>query len=194
MTTARARPWVRSLMFIAANATVLAVAWFAAIGPVVDALTEREEQIQTRSEHLGRLRAIVGRDVAMHSADGERKLGSLNDEFLRGPNAGAVSANLQADLRGLAQSSGAQIRSVQALPLRTIGEVSYAGAQVELSGSLEAIQKTASKIETTMPFLFIASGSIRPIRAADLDASRSEPAFESSFDVYAALSGPVGHE
>ena len=185
---------LRSVLFVAAHVALACALWFAVAAPVMDALTWQSENIATRADFLARLQAVAIMAQALETQARQAGERTADGAYLAGAGEGAVSANLQARLKQVAETAGAQLRSVRALPGRQAGAVAFAGARLEISGPMQAIQAGLHQIESVPPYLAVTSGIVRPAINAARPGADAEPAVEAQFDVYGAVRGAPAHE
>lgn len=163
-----------------------ALLYFGIVLPVRNGFAESEAKIQQQADLLARYRSVAGH--AQEIAALKTKLGAQGtaEEFLIGSNEGVVNASLQAQLKAIAEKSGAQLRSIRALPPRLIGSTNFTGARMEVAGPLQAIQACAYWVESDNPTMIISSAIVRDAQGAAADQnSLIEPLIESQLDIYA---------
>jgi general secretion pathway protein M len=180
-------PWLRRAAFLGLNLAAGVAIFVMVIHPIDVLFAEREAQIAMSSETLARMKAVASRrsdvDALARQVDAESDLG----EFLAVANEGAANAGLQARLKTMAETSGARIRSVQGLPSKTNGQISYIGARVDLYGPLAAVHKAIYAIESAKPYLFVSTASIRLSPPVGAPATTAEPVIGAQLDVYGAV-------
>ncbi len=54
--------------------------------------------------------------------------------------------------------AGTRARSIQILPARTVDQVKYSGARIELTASLPVLMRAVYAIESSKPYLFVVAG------------------------------------
>lgn len=187
-------PRPRALLFIAGNLAVLALLWWAVAAPGADYLASLSDRIQTQAGLLARYRAEADKGPALEAQTRLSAADASGGDFLAAAGDGAASANLQARLKALAETSGAALRSVRALPAKQIGNVTYMGARLEISGTLKAVQASLHQVESTAPFLSITSCIMRLAGSGRRPAGDDEPWVEAQFDVYGAVRAKNANE
>jgi|SRR5262249_11509953 len=182
----RDKPWLRRAIFIAATMSAAAILYSGVIAPIQEFFSSRESLILEQRELLTRLQSIAGREPEVEAAARDLAEHAKRGEFVVGPNEGVVNADLQTRLKAKAEQSGAQLRSIQALPLKTVDGVVYAGSRLEISGSLQAIQRTLYVIETGTPYHFITDAVIKPSMPSTGPGNPTEPKIEARLDIVVA--------
>lgn len=144
------------------------------------------ETLAAKRALLGKLNAIASRSKDIAAALDAARNDPGRAWFLQGESAALVAAGLQQRLQQIASDNGAQfIRASEAEP-RTIDAQDYRGVRIELSGSLESIQRSLFEIETGIPYLFIAPARIGADQAY-AEGQPSAPLLETELDVYGAV-------
>ena len=182
----------RSALFVAANLAA-AAALYAAVAAPAAFLAEQRERLQARSELLARYRAVAAQRAAVEALARLYGGAGPREEFLGGGGEGAVSANLQARLKAIAGAAGAPLRSVRALSPRQIGKVEFAGARIELSGSLKSVQASLHMAESTLPLLLVTACILR-LSPQPGRPGEGEPMVDAQFDVYGAIRAKGGND
>ena len=193
----RENRWLRHGVFILANLAAIFLVFELLVSPVWSDLAARDAKISQQRQLLARLTAMAAQAPAVQKLLDQGGATRDRPEFLRGPNQSVIAAELQSRLSGMVQSAGGHVRSIRALPPKTIDGLTLLGAQVELSGSLRSVQQTVYAIESSTPFLFIAAATIKPSMQAAF-AGRgmgptTEPTLDTRLDVVGALS-PEEHD
>jgi hypothetical protein len=187
----RENRWLRHAAFISINLAVALVALELVVFPTHTLLSERDEEIVQQRQQLARLTAMAAQAPTVQKLIEQGGATKDRPEFLRGPNQSVITADLQGQLSRMSQSAGAHVRSIRSLPPQTVDGVTYVGAQVELSGSLRAIQQTVHAIETSTPFLFVMAAAIKPSPQAGFAgagiATAAGPTLDARLDVVGAL-------
>jgi hypothetical protein len=174
-------------LLIAAVAAVVAVLALLAWYPYQRyqrELTERQEKVD-RFRRIAGTRAEVAKQLeAMRQKDSRRF-------FLRQGAAALSVAEAQEIVRGIVESSGGRLITMQALPAKEEGRYRQVSAQVQLAANIFALRKILHGVEAHVPYLFIDNlmvktqvpGNFRPGPGA-------EPEMFVTFDVHGySLSG-----
>lgn len=177
--------WPRRLAFLAGNLAVALVIAFACILPVRDFFADRDQQIVEQRMMLSRFKAVADQEATVHAAS--RQTAADHAEFLVGRNEGVISADLQTRLKGIAEASGAKLRSVRSLPAKSDEQLKYVGSRIELFASLAAIHRAIHAIENAKPYLFVKGAVIRLSPPIGQTGVLQEPIIEAQLDVFGAV-------
>ena len=149
-------------------------------------LVERREKVD-RFTRIAGTRAEVAKQLEGMREKDSRKF------FLRSGAAALSVAEAQEIVRGIVESSGGRLITMQALPSKDEGRYRQVSAQVQLAANIFALRKILHGVETNVPFLFVDSlmvktqvpGNFRPGPGA-------EPEMFVTFDVhgYSLMGGP----
>lgn len=178
--------WGGRALFVALHAGLAAVLAVALILPLRTMLTERTNGLAERSEVLARYEAIAAHEGTASAFAREVRERNTRGGLLEGGNEGAASAGLQSRLKSKAEGEGATVRSVRALPGRTLGSAQLIGARLEVSGPIEAVAKVVQGIENGQPLLMVTAASLRPAAQGRARANE-EPVIEAQLDVYGGV-------
>lgn len=140
-------------------------------------LTDRRE----KAERFGRIagtRAEVARQLEAMRAKDSRRF------FLRSGATALSVAEAQEIIRGIVESSGGRLITMQALPAKDEGRYRQLSAQVQLAANIHALRKILHAVESHVPLLFVENlmvktqvpGNFRPGPGA-------EPEMFVTFDV-----------
>jgi hypothetical protein len=175
---------VRRTVFAAVTLAPIIAIFGLIIQPLRDHFAGQDAQIARQSEILARLKAIAAYRPKPGSA---APTPSTKGEYLTGPNEGVASANLQARLKIIAQTSGAQLRSIQALPAETDGPLRLIGVRLDLAGPLKAVHGVIFAIEDAKPYVFVTEAALKLSREIQRpDGVKTEPVIEARLDVFGA--------
>jgi hypothetical protein len=180
--------WLRCGLFVLLNAAALGGLLCLISWPIQAFFADRDAQILQQRVILARLNAIAAQrmtvaDLAAQSAsDGSA-------EFLQGGNDGVAAANLQTLVKGMVEPTGARLRSVRTLPTKPQEDMKFIGVQLEITGTIQAINQTVRTIETAKPFLFIEGALLRPTQRVAMTprAMRKEPNIDAQLDITASV-------
>jgi general secretion pathway protein M len=176
-------PLVRRLAFLAGNGLVVLVIAYGCFLHIGELLAERDREILHKQAVLARLQAAARREVQPTG----KKTSIEDGEFLAGKTDGAIGAELQARLKGIAEAAGAKVRSIRGLPPKTDGRSRYVGSHIEVLGSVAAIQRAIHAVETAKPYLFITSGTMRLAPPVGPVGTPHEPLIEAQLDIFGAM-------
>jgi general secretion pathway protein M len=185
--------WLRRAVFAGVNAAAAALVVGALVLPACDFFAARDARIAEQRALLARLQGVVAQEARIQAMAGETDAQAQAGEFLRGANEGVVSADLQTRLKTVAEGAGARLRSVQALPANTRDEIRYIGSRMELTGSIQAIQRTIHAVESGKPYLFVTAATIKSSPMMQQAASAQEPVVDAQLDLYGAVQ-PEGRD
>lgn len=151
-----------------------------------------DRELRDRTERLERYRRIAGT-----RAEVAKQLEAMRDKdsrkfFLRSGAAALSVAEAQEIVRGIVESSGGRLITMQALPAKDEGRYRQVSAQVQLAANIFSLRRILHSIEMHVPHLFIDNlmvktqvpGNFRPGPGA-------EPEMFVTFDVHGySLVGP----
>ena len=147
-------------------------------------LADRREKVE-RFGRIAGTRSDVARQLEAMRAQDTRKF------FLRSGAAALSVAEAQEIIRGIVESSGGRLITMQALPAKEEGRYRQVSAQVQLAANIQALRRILHAVETHVPLLFVENlmvktqvpGNFRPGPGA-------EPEMFVTFDVHGySLSG-----
>lgn len=174
-------------LFVAGNLAACAVVICALVLPVTAFFADRDDRILEKMKVLARLKAIAAQETNVQSILSDADTQMRDGEFLNGPNENVISAELQARLKAVAESSGARSRAVQALPPRTIDQIRYSGSRIEIFGSIQSIHRAVYAIESAKPYLFTAGAVIKVQTPVTRQGVAEEPVIQAQLDVFGAI-------
>jgi hypothetical protein len=180
--------WLRRGLFVLLNAVVLSGLLCLFAWPIQVFFADRDAQISQQRAILAHLNAIAAQRAtvaglaAQSASDGSA-------EFLQGGNDGVAAANLQTLVKGMAEPTGARLRSVRTLPTKPDDSMKFIGVQVEITGTIQAVYQTVRTIETAKPFLFIESALLRPTQRVAMTppGMSAEPTIDAQLDIVGAM-------
>lgn len=175
------------LLFVLSNLAAITAATFFVVLPVDAFFADRDERIADQSKILARLRGVVAQESNIQAIASDTKSQLQSGEFLSGQNENVISADLQTRIKALTSGAGTQPRAVQALPVKAADQVRYAGARIEIVGSIQSIQRAVFAIESAKPYLFIAAATIKNVPVVSRPGVSAEPAISAQLDVYSAI-------
>jgi hypothetical protein len=179
--------WLRRAIFVFGHLAAALVLYLAFLLPVHDFFSARESYISEQRALLSRLTSIVEQEAQVQTASRQIAEQAKRGEFIAGSNEGVINAELQSRLKAKAEQSGARLRTVQALPIRTHEGVRYAGSRLEVFGPLQAIHRTLYAIENGTPYHFVTDAAIKPSLPVNRPNTTVEPTIEARLDVFVAL-------
>src|SRR5262245_15345432 len=138
----RKNRWVRGAAFLAGNVVAAFIIFDLVITPVSALFAERDASIADKRALLVRLQGIAAQEARVQEAARETDPQRKRGDFRAGPNDGVITADLQTRLKGMAERSGARLRSIQGLPPKGDAELRYVGSRLEILGPIQAIHRT----------------------------------------------------
>jgi hypothetical protein len=206
-----AETWRRRLPFLAVNLAILAVFLFGVLAPLFRFFVEGEESLADRRATLARYEAVAGQENAVREYVRQVKEINTHGDLLEGSTAGVIAAALQSRLKVMAETAGVTVRSIQALPPKTLGPSGLAlsspvtsggaqggnnaahastphlvGARVEVAGTPEAIHNFTRAIESGPPLLLTTAAMLsQPFMMWRPQAEeQAPPEISAQFEVY----------
>jgi hypothetical protein len=176
---------LRAAAFIFLNIAAGLASYALLVGPIYDLFVSRETYIVDQYALLARLTSIAAQEPKVQAIVRETSVQLKGGEFLVGPDEGVINADLQTRLKGMAGSTGARLRSIQALPPKVKDRIKYVGSRLEIIGALKALQRVIYGVESGTPYLFITAADIRP--SPPTQNSPEEPTIEARLDIYGAV-------
>jgi len=184
----RKNVWLRGCLFALVNAAALSGLLCLFAWPIQALFADRDDQISQQRAVLVRLNAIAAQRAtvaglaAQSASDGSA-------EFLQGGNDGVAAANLQTMVKGMAEPTGARLRSVRTIPTRLQEDMKFIGVHLEITGTIQAVYQTVRTIETAKPFLFIESALLRPTQRVAMTPPgvSAEPTIDAQLDIVGAM-------
>lgn len=177
----------RRALFVSGNLAMVGLVTWALVLPVQDFFTERDDRILEKQKALARLSAIVAQETKVRAVLTDTSTQLRGGEFLTGPNENAISADLQARLKTLAEAAGARSRSVQALPSKTVDRTRLGGSRIEIFGSLQSVQRAVHAIESSRPYLFTTAAVLKMQTPVTRPGASEEPVIHAQLDVFGAV-------
>jgi len=148
-----ANPGRRMAAALLVAAVVALVALFAVPTWVLYQRYDRE--LSARTEQLERFQRI-----AAARPEVARRLEAMRTKetrrfFLRQGAAALSAAEAQEIIRGIVESSGARLITMQALPAKDEGDYRQVATQVQLAANIFSLRSLLHRIETHVPYLFV---------------------------------------
>ncbi len=173
-----AETWRKHLPFLAVNLGALAFVFLVVVAPLMHYFVEGEESLAERRATLARYEAVASQESAVREYARQVKEINTHGDLLEGSTSGVIAAALQARLKAMAEKAEVTVRSIQALPPKSLGAPAalsgpgatgatstgapphpsapqLVGARVEVSGTPEAIHNFTRAIETGPPLLIV---------------------------------------
>ncbi|WP_246206792.1 type II secretion system protein GspM [Methylocystis heyeri] len=207
-----AEVWRKRLPFMAANGAFLLLVLLLGAAPLYHIFVEGEESLAERRATLARYEAVAGQEAAVREYARQVKEINAHGDLLEGSTAGVIAAALQSKLKAMAETAGVTVRSIQALPPKSLGAAGAAsgpgsgggapsqpaggagrasapqlfGARVEVSGTPESIHSFTRAIETGPPLLIATAAMLnQPIMMWRPQGEETPPPeISAQIDVY----------
>ncbi len=158
----------RGALFLAFNAAAVLFLGLFVVAPVITHFAARGEEISENASQLLRFQTLA------HHAEALMKAPQAGDPFLQGSEEKTVSADLQANLKAVATTTGVRFLGIRGLQGFRSHQLRMVVASLELEGPLSSIRSAILAIENQMPFLFVASATLRSVADGDGDLIRAE--------------------
>ncbi len=175
---------------------LLAAAVGGAYGGVVDPLITRyrtyDATIAERAELVNRYRRLAAARPALAKRLAE--LGTLeraSTGFLKGGNEALIGAELQNRLKGVVESSGGKLTSVQVLPGKDENGFRRITIRARLTATVEALRKVLHAVETAPPVLWVDNVDVRARKTRRRRRAKQVQADDRTLEVRFDLSGYV---
>ena len=183
----REQAWFRHAVFAAGNLAAVAAVAGLVVWPICEGFSERDAAVTDQRAVLARLQGVIAQEARVQAIARDTEAQVQGPEFLRGPNDGVISADLQTRLKVLAEAAGARLRSVQALPAASREQIRYIGSRLEISGPIGAIHRAVHAVESAKPYLFVTAGFLRPSPLAGGPGTAAEPVIDAQLDIFGAV-------
>lgn len=174
---------VRRALALAILLTLVALAWTAAIRPVIGLSTQRHADIAELSARLAHLEAIISRrpELQRRTQAGEQRLAAAGGLW-HGTSAPAIGAAVQDRLGNAVAAGGGRVDSSSEAHETVEHGFHKVTVHFSIDGTLDTITKTLSAIDTARPALFAdrvtiaapdnaVAGNGPPMLHLDLDVS-----------------------
>jgi general secretion pathway protein M len=141
-------------------------------------LAERRDQVE-RFSRIASTRAEVARQLEAMRGKDTRKY------FLRSGAAALSAAEAQEYVRGMVESAGGRLVTMQALPAKEEGRYRQVSAQVQLAANIQSLRRILHAIETHVPMLFIENLTVKTQVPGNFKpAPGAEPEMFVTFDMH----------
>jgi hypothetical protein len=180
--------------FMLANVTAVIGFLILIVWPIQDFFADRDARISEQRALLARFNAIAAQRSTVEGLAAQSMTSQPRSEFLQGDNDGVATANFQTMLKGMVEPTGARLRSMRTLPTASADKLKFIGAQLDMTGTMQAVFQTIRTIEAAKPFLFIINAELKPTQqsAATPAGSSAEPTIDTQIDVIGAMQNPRG--
>lgn len=141
-------------------------------------LRDRQDKVE-RFSRIASTRAEVARQLEAMRGKDTRKL------FLRSGAAALSAAEAQEYVRGMVESAGGRLITMQALPAKEEGRYRQATAQVQLAANVYALRKILHMVESHVPMLFIENLTVKTQVPGNFKpAPGAEPEMFVTFEIH----------
>ncbi len=128
--------------------------------------------------------------IAATRADTARQLEAMRAKdarrfFLRSGASALSVAEAQEIIRGMVESAGGRLITMQALPAKEEGRYRQVSAQVQLAANVQALRRILHTIESNVPVLFVENLTVKTQVPSNFrPAAGAEPEMFVSFDIH----------
>ncbi len=148
-------------------------------------LYQSHAAIEEKRRLLGRLEAVSEQlPLAMRAAPAG---GGPNDGFLNGDSEPVIRATMQQQFQSIAAAQGLGVMSVGKAPDFVRNDVTYAGLQANVSGSVASMHRTLMALEMAQPMLFVTHLTVRSPDGLSKRQPVAEPVLVAQLRIYGAL-------
>lgn len=142
-------------------ALALGLFWFACAGPLLAWYSDRAELLQQRRALASRMQAVADRLPALRREAAGAKA-PAQQTLLEGDSDAVAGAALQARIEAIAAASGAQVSSLELLPVEVSGAYRRVALRVSLSGPWPALIRTLASIHEASPRMLVDELKMQP--------------------------------
>ena len=146
----------RRFLFLSLNGFVLAFILLFVIVPVWSRFSDRSQEISQNAALLSHFQSVIRNSRALTA-----RTAPSGDPFLPGAEERIVSADLQANLKAIADAGGVRFLGIRGLKSRNSLPLRMIAVNLEMEGSLQAVRDVVRTIEAQTPLLFITSALLR---------------------------------
>jgi general secretion pathway protein M len=162
---------------------VILTVYFAIFSPVLAYYENMAETLEQRRELLRRYESAVNELPRLRAQQKQRRTGASAAQFLlTGASDAIATAALQANLKDIVESNGAEIASSAMLPSDTAGALRRTGVRVAFSGDLQLVTAVLLEIEAAHPVLSVENLELH--RATGNGNDDENPHLAVSLDVF----------
>jgi general secretion pathway protein M len=181
---ARLRPWqTRALALLLLVVVLLALVAAIAI-PVKARHQHYDTAIGDLVERLGRYQRVAAMRAGIQQELARVKARDSQKYYLKNSAAALAAAEMQQAAQAALDASGAQLNSMQIAPHKDEGEYRRVTINLQLRGTLAAVQRTLHALESAQPLLFVDNLVIRARAARGyVPAPGVEPEIQVQFDL-----------
>ena len=166
------------LLAIALLAGVTLFAYALIIEPVAARFRDVREHITEQRQLLGRLTATATQDGEARVIERLAKQQTGGMIYLPGSSDAVRVAELQSLIGKITEAEGVAIRSTRAVPPRERDGLRLLGVEVQMSASVEQLQRILQALETGRPYLFVETLQVSPPPLLSADNQSAGTALE----------------
>lgn len=188
--TPRMRPAFSRALALALLLAVVGGVYGLAIDPLVMRYRTYDQTIIERADLVIRYRRLAAAKPTLAKRLAQvRARDSASAGFLTGGNEALIGANLQNRLKGMVESSGGKLNSVQVLPGKDEGGFRRITIRARMNGTIEALQKVIYQIETASAVLLVDNVDVRARKSRRRRRKKQSQPPVRTLDVRFDLSG-----
>ena len=169
MINALNKTFSKRFLFLSFNGFALLFLLLFVIAPVWSRFSDKSQEISRTAARLSHFQSIAQGSSALMA-----KTAPSGDPFLPGGEERVVSADLQANLKAIADATGVRFLGIRGLQSSNAQPLRMIAVNLELEGSLQAVREVIRAIEDQTPFLFITSAVLRSTPDEDSGLIRAE--------------------
>ncbi len=148
-------------------------------------LMQSHAAVQEKRRLLGRLEAVSEQlPLAMQASPANKERGG---GFLTGDSEPVIRAAMQQQFQSIAAAQGLGVMSVGKAPDFVRNDVTYAGLQANVSGTVASMHRTLMALEMAQPMLFVTHLTVRSPDGLSNRKPIAEPVLVAQLRVYGAL-------
>lgn len=187
--TPRMRPAFSRALALALLLAVVGGAYVLVVDPLVSRYRTYDQTITQRADLVDQYRRLAAAKPALAKRLAQvRARDSATAGFLSGGNEALIGADLQNRLKGMVETSGGKLNSVQVLPGKDEGGFRRITIRARVNVTIEALQKVIYQIETATAVLLVDNLDVRARRSRRPRRKQTQPSVRT-LDVRFDLSG-----
>jgi general secretion pathway protein M len=167
-------------------ALLLALAWLLVGDPLTGWYADRAAALQQRHLIAERMTQLVANLPALRRAAQEGNQGPGAGTLVAGASDAVAGAALQQRVQDMAQSVGADLSSIEALPAARVGAYRRIGVRVALHATWPVVLRLMQAAETSSPHMLVDDVQLHGPRIA---GAAAEPALDGTLVIYGFRSG-----
>jgi len=187
--TPRMRPAFSRALALALLLAVAGGVYVLAVDPLVSRFRTYDQTIAERADLVAKYRRLAAAKPALAKRLAQvRTRDSASAGFLSGGNEALIGAELQNRLKGMVESSGGKLNSVQVLPGKDEDGFRRVTIRARVNGTIEALQKVIYQVETSTAVLLVDNVDVRARKSRRRRQNQTQPPVRT-LDVRFDLSG-----